>query len=618
MKKNPSALNAKATFITRIILIAYAIILAFVFFNNYNQIFDKKVSLGGDNAGYYILGNSIASGQGYKNIHLKEKTEHNHFPPGYPLIIATATKIYSTDISYIKKVNGLFLLLSIGLLFLLFHKLTGNYHIPFIASLFLLYNFNLLSYSTIMMSEIPFLFFSTLSLLLFTKVDFNLPIKKNWLFFIFLIIISFTYYIRSTGLALVAAVSLYLIIKQNWKYLMLLITGFVLFILPWYLRSKSLGGNSYISQLFLKNPYQSELGNMGFLDWFNRIWINFERYVCREIPSGIFDFIYITDYKETIGVWGWVIGLGVLALIFYGLLNLKKYTPFILYYIIANFGLLLLWPDVWVGTRFMLHLIPLLTLLFINGFASALLLFNHRILKNENQLIILIPLVVFGLLTVNFYGKETISQFRKVARANYPKNYQDYFELAKYVKNNTVDTTVVCCRKGQLFYLFSNRYVTGFKKTLDIEEQLEYLKSKITNYVVFDQLKYGDTDKYLYPLIKRYPSKLSVIKKTKETETYLFEFLPDIGYFGEWNNDERSGNGSFIFKNGKIFEGKWENNLRNGEGTLYFINGNYLDGVWTNDTLNGKATLRSEDGVVIETRLYKNNVKIGKIDYNVE
>jgi len=611
MKKPKPSLSGRVNLFKILSLFAYAIILVFVFFNNYNKIFDKKINLGGDNAGYYILGTSIATGQGFTNIHFREKTKHNHFPPGYPLIIAAASKVYSSDILSIKKVNGFFLLLSTGLLFLFFYRLTGNIHIPFITLLFLLYNFHLLSYSTIMMSEIPFLFFSTLSIVLFVNVDFKRPINRNWLFLILIICTSFTYYIRSTGLALVAGFSLYLLIKKNWRYLISLVVLFFISVLPWYIRSKSMGGNAYVSQLLLKDPYHSELGSMNLLDWFKRIWINFERYVTREIPTGVINFISVDNYRDPIGIDLWIIGIGLLIVMVYGLIQLKKYKDIVIYYLVANFGILLLWPDVWFGTRFMLQLIPLLTLFLINGIINLLLLFERRVLKKGNELLILIPLVIISLGFVDYYGKSTIGKLSTQAKSNYPKNYQDYFEIASYVNENTPDTTVVCCRKGQLFYLFSRRYVTGFKSTNDSEEQIEYLKSKKTNYIVLDRLNYSSTAKYLYPALMKYPAKTKLIKKTKETETFLFEFTPELGYSGEREGDKRSGRGSFFWADGRWFAGRWKNNLRNGKGTLYFKNGDYLKGVWINDSINGEAFYYSKEGVILERPIYRMNKKIG-------
>ena len=133
----------------------------------------------------------------------------------------------------------------------------------------------------------------------------------------------------------------------------------------------------------------------------------------------------------------------------------------------------------------------------------------------------------------------------------------------------------------------SHLYITGYKNTLDKEEQIKYLQSKGTDYVVLEQLGYSSTGRYLFPAIQRYPKKFKVIIHLKNPDTYLMKFLPELGYWGEWKD-----------------------NLRNGKGTLYFPNGQQLEGVWTNDVLNGEVILRSKEGDVIQKSIYKNNIKI--------
>jgi len=92
-KKKNTGGRFKEKFTPKLFLILYIPILIFTFFHVYGNIFDHKIDLGGDNAYYYILGNSIASGQGYTNIETKNKIANTHFPPGYPLIISRGFKI---------------------------------------------------------------------------------------------------------------------------------------------------------------------------------------------------------------------------------------------------------------------------------------------------------------------------------------------------------------------------------------------------------------------------------------------------------------------------------------------------------------------------------------------
>ena len=599
-----------------VLLFLYVIILSASFFKTYHKVFDEKIFLGGDNAGYYILGTALATGQGYTNIHSIEKTPHNHFPPGYPVIIAAAMKIFSTNIIFIKKLNGFFLFLSLALLYLIIRQLTGNNHVPFITVLFLIYNFHLLNYSFIMMSEIPFLFFSLLAIWLFMKTDFSKPLLKNGIFLLLILTLSFNYYIRATGLSLFVGIALYLGVRKNWKYLATITAGFILLALPWVIRTQKLGGSPYVHSMFMVNPYRPELGPMHFGDWFSRFFQNLERYITREIPSGIFDFIQVTNYKNPIAMKEWIIGIIVVLIMIYGLIRLRKYADFFFYYLLATFGILLLWPVVWIGVRFLLPFIPLLTFLFINGIIELLTLIEQKTIKLRNPLIIPLTLVAISLFAIKSYGKESLRILEFRAKAPYPKKYNNYFEIARWAYKNTPDTSVIACRKGQLFYLFSRRYVTGYASTLDKEKQIEYLKSKSTDYVVLEQLGFASTKRYLFPAIKRYPEKFKILKHLKNPDTYFMRFLPELGYWGTWKDDKKNGRGTYVWPNGQKYVGGWKDNLKNGKGVLYATNGLILEGTWVNDKLNGLVTIKNKFGKILNVSEYKDNVRTKLIFQN--
>jgi hypothetical protein len=147
----------------------YSLIITILFVPVYQHIFDKKVALLGDNAAYYILGKAIANGDGFVNAHLIDKPKANHFPPGYPAFMATVMKTFNDKITTLKTANGILLWLSLIILFFFFRNISKNIDLSFIIVLVLLFNMHLLQYGTWMMSEIPFLFISSLSLFLLTN-----------------------------------------------------------------------------------------------------------------------------------------------------------------------------------------------------------------------------------------------------------------------------------------------------------------------------------------------------------------------------------------------------------------------------------------------------------------
>ena len=125
--------------------------------------------------------------------------------------------------------------------------------------------------------------------------------------------------------------------------------------------------------------------------------------------------------------------------------------------------------------------------------------------------------------------------------------------------------------------------------------------------MVLDHLGYSSTARYLYPAIQKFSAKFKVIRHIKDPDTYLFKFEPQLGYWGQWKNNERNGFGTFRWANGMRFEGMWKDNMRNGKGIIFNPNGQRLEGYWKNDKLNGTAVVKSKDGKALQLIVYKNN-----------
>ena len=152
--------------------IIYPVFICLCFFWVYSFTFNSSLNLGGDNAAYYLLGKSLSTGQGYSSIQSFNSLPATHFPPGYSLLISIEMFLFSDSVNAIKYLNGFFLLCAALTLFAIVKNFTSNIHFAFISVLFLFSNFHVLQYSSIMMSEIPFLFFSLLILYHLMKINF--------------------------------------------------------------------------------------------------------------------------------------------------------------------------------------------------------------------------------------------------------------------------------------------------------------------------------------------------------------------------------------------------------------------------------------------------------------
>ena len=594
------------------LIFVYLAIIAIVFGIVYSKIYDDKLFIGGDNASYYILGKSIAEGKGYANIDRVNASPANHFPPGYPAIVATIMKTVGQDIDNVKVTNGLFLLGGLILLLLLINKITDNIHLAFAVCCMLLFNFHLLQYSTWMMSEMSFFFFSTLSILFFLRMLDDDHIFKSPNFYVFIASLIITYYIRTVGLAWLGAAIIVLAIQRNWKALAATVAAFVICYLPWYIRGKNLGGNSYMNQLTMKNPYRPEEGAMeGLGDWWLRFTTNLERYLGVLIPNGIFG-VNETKMNADITTSNVFLGLIIIAIIIFGLWKLKQIGFMLFAYLGASFLILCLWPEVWYDYRFIVTLIPIMTFMFGFGlFELAKLGMAKAGMDGNASWVKFTPLALFLLVPKL---SNSISALEQVAKTPFPPAYKNYFNLAEWCDKNTEKDAVITCRKGNLFFLFSNRATTGYRNTKNKEELIDKLAELGVDYVVVDQLGFSSTGLYLVPAIQKHPEKFKLVRQLKNPDTYLFKTQFDMGYNGEYKDELKHGKGTFKWPDGRIYTGEWKNDKMNGEGKMTLSNGQYLEGTWQDDRLNGAGVMYDANGTIIQKGIWKDDKFIGQID----
>ncbi len=497
---------------TTIVLLITALIFAVIYYS----VFDGKLDVNGDNASYYMLGKALANGEGYVNINDINKVPHSHFPPGYPVIISSLIKTFGESTSTIKLTNGFLLLCTLMVLYLLIKEITSRESTAIIVLILMMLNSHLLMYSTIIMTEIPFLFFSILAIYAFLKVNYNKPIWRDSYFYATILLLTISFYIRTSGLALMIGLVLYLLLTKHWKHALIIILAVGLFATPWQLRNQKLGGSTYIKQLQMVNPYRPELGKAGFGDYATRFSNNVSRYLTKEIPAATVSFVK-ANYRQAASLGQWLFAIAFFMIIIFGVLTLKKYKLLILTYLAGTLIILLLWPDVWVGIRFILPTVPFLLLGMVHGLQELLTKITPRV---THRYIVWLPVLIALLL---FPG---IKKLHQNARQDLKPEWANYYSLAEWSKENLADSSVIACRKPHLFYLNSNRFTVNYKYTENGQSLIDDLIDKQVDYVVMDQLGYSSTFRYLYPVIQNYPDRFELVHEINDPQTYIFRFKP--------------------------------------------------------------------------------------------
>ncbi|MCK5847285.1 MAG: hypothetical protein KAG84_07595 [Bacteroidales bacterium] len=495
--------------------IAYLLILLIAFIPTYNHIYDSKIAFLGDNANYYILGKALANGDGFINAQNISQNPANSYPPGYPAFIAGVITIANDNIETIKYTNGLLYFASLVVLFFFFKAITNNIHFSFAILFAMLFHYYNLQYSTWMMSEIPFIFFSSLGLLALTKIDTEkAPWKSPW-FIVMLISTSFSYYIRSQGIALIGGIGLYYLLHRNWKYMFIYGISFVAIALPWYIRGTAFKGSPYSAALKYKDYYDRSTGEMdGIGDWIDRIFANIPRYIESEIPAAIFG--NEPNYENT----SFFLGILIIGIIIFGIIKMKKYQVAIAGYILATFAILMLWPAVWIGIRFMMPIVPLMIFLFFYGIFSLIMVILEKLKMETINANKYLP---YAFILIAFIYTPRLSELHRAANTPLNPMYRNYFAMAEWTKDNLDKNANIICRKNMLFHLFSGHYAHRIINKHDQETVLEAFKEgKYTHIVYYGS---GLGQKYVLPLLQKYPEKFKVINKTGKPEVYLMEII---------------------------------------------------------------------------------------------
>ena len=494
------------------------IFLLVVFAIAYFFVFDQKWDINGDNASYYVLGHALADGLGFVNPAFPGNPAENHFPIGFPLIIALFSKIGLGSIVALKVINGLFLLASGLLWFEIFKRIQSNVNLAIVGAMAIFLNPVLMRSGTILMSEIPFLFFISLGIFYFVKLDSEED--QKWFtqpgFWIMALSLGASFYIRSVALAVFAGIGFYLLAKKKFQPLIATVAGIAVFITPSFFLNT--GGGNYFRQLIHVNPYNVDSPIIGMSDLMARMKQNALAYLIGFLPDATLPIIgKVHGISAATDVF---ISILLLYFIWKGIKNAGGYKWFLVAYLGSALLIILVWPSVWASSRFMAHVIPVTSLLTLMGL--------HQLsLKWESKFKVKKPLGVYPVFLLVMFNLIVLNTQRIQAKAKYRPEWQNYFKTAHWAKVHSEKDAIICARKPVFFYLESDRKCVNFKNTSDTKALVQDFADKKVNYVVLDMLGFGNTEKYLFPALEQYKECFNNVAVYEKPNTYLLQFNAD-------------------------------------------------------------------------------------------
>jgi hypothetical protein len=493
--------------------------LLFVYALARHHVYDEKLYLGGDNLVYYYLAKALASGQGFTDIFSSSNTPHNHFPPGYPFIMSLFMRLGFNSISFYCALNGVIGFIIIVLSYFLTLNITGSKALSFTVGFFLAVSTPFLSYSLTTMSEIPSALFTLVALFVLSRNKLTSPFYRDYHFWILLVCIITGYYVRSSAIVLLPAVLIVYLLRGKWLHALATVSGFVLAIIPWMIRSQQLGGNSYVKQFLMKNPYHASLGPATGQDYLTRIITNAKLYITLELPATIMRDLFPETTIDLATSGYRIAGCGILLLLIYGMFLLIKKQPGLVLYFMGAGAILLIWPSVWTGARFLVPILPFIFFFVLYGSHDLVSKLLHKVRIPWNPLVLCSVAVFFLIPAVKSMGDNVDDP--------YDQNYQHYFDVAEWANKNLPDTVVIACRKPEIFYYFSGRRSVVYLHDSDSRKLLQHLQEKSVDYVVVEQLGFSSTGKYLVPAIQKNEQQFKILYQTTKPETYLLSFKPE-------------------------------------------------------------------------------------------
>ena len=438
---------------------------------------------GGDNAGYLSLAHALASGAGYTELWEPEAPSHTKYPPAFPLLLGAGILAGASTWMAFKLLMAMTLSVAVLLVFAWASGRVGPVGGAAVAILTLVSS-GWLEASRWVLSEPPFLVFTFLALWAIERSA--APERgpgRPWIWIAGLAAIM-AFFTRSAGLPLVLALGGSLLLGRRRRAAAAFAACLAVPGVSWFLRARSGGAGAYQSEFWLADPYQPELGTVGWLDLPVRAWANLRLYVGNVLPGewwpGAGAGLSILLGAALVGLagWGW-----------FSTLRRRPGTAEL--FVPLYLGLILVWPEVWSGDRFILPLYPLILLYAgeaITRGAGRVGRAGGPAVLSAAFLLLFLPAFP-GWLSMT----RSAAECRRIAERSDPiqchgPGFQAFRDAAVWSGANLPEETVVLTRKPRIFYLFGGPAGRTFPFTQDADRFLAAAESVGADYVLLDEV----------------------------------------------------------------------------------------------------------------------------------
>ena len=491
--------------------------------------FDSKLSLSGDNAAFITLARNLAQGEGLSHINAPDPQPSTKTPFGFPLLLAPLAWAFPDDWVPMKALVLALFSLGMGVLYQLARERVGVWPGLAVVALSLMAGKSylthgtdgvafgplLLHFSHQVTSEVPYLTFSLLALWLVDRGARREGIRGNGWLLGGMACTIWACYIRTAGIALVAAVAAWLLLRRDFRRCLLFVGATFVCWLPWTLRNQAVGGGGvYLKQLFMVNPYYPEQGWLDLPGFLERFIGHVDRYL-RGWPE-----VLVPSFGGTDTIFHPAPLLLIVLAAAAAVLCIRRGEHLLLLYAAFFMAMVLLWS--WPGDRFLVPVFPVVVLLGV----WTVLQIRDRLAAMGRAGYHAGRLAAWGCLAAwliaHAGGVKRLSDY---ADDDYPPNWARYYQAGKWLEANTPEEAIVLCRKGFWMHVVSGRRVVGFPFD-EPGAVLAHMEREGVDYVVVESLGYRQTDDYLVPAVHEYEDRFQMLWYDQAVPTCVLRFLP--------------------------------------------------------------------------------------------
>jgi hypothetical protein len=495
--------------------------------------FNPVPHTGGDNAGYLSLANGLLTERTYTDAFDPEGLAHTKYPPVFPMILALLMSVGARTWVAFKATAAVATVAAVGFTFLWAERRIGPFP-AFGVAVLLALSPAVVYYSHWILSDPVFLAFTLAALFTLERATDEVA-PSGWLA-VGVAAAGLAFFTRSAGLPLVVAIGAWLALGKRWRPLAVTAAAIGLPALAWWWRGRGVGVASYGTEFWLIDPYQPGLGTVGVVGLVPRAFANLSAYVLSHGPVGI-----VGSGVPAVGFLGVVLTLAAIG--GWIVVARERIGPAELFFPLYS-GLILLWPEVWAGDRFVLPLYPLV---FVYG-AVALRAVGRRLPSLAASLVTAVIVLVLFLPASRDWIDQAgqASTCARIARAGgafacYSPQIGVFAEAAAWTGRALPEGAVVMSRKPRHFFLLSGIPSRTFPFEDDPSAHLALADDLGARYILLDQWD-GLANRYVGGAVRRQPGAFCFVRGFGQISTGGAQLL-GIRPPGERNAAPVAGNG---------------------------------------------------------------------------